>query len=155
MNLLRLKHYLILSVLAISSSSCEDNYVSSIPNSPVYLDLNLTTAPYNKLNYSSNQFFYFESREGLPETSSIGYGGMIVNTGFDGSFYAFDMCCPYELKRTIRVYPNDIGQAVCATCGSVFDIANGTGFPSSGVAKEPLKSYKAFRSGNYLYIRRK
>lgn len=151
----KLKQYLILSLLSVHAASCDDNYVSSIPDYPVYLELNLTTYPYNDLNYSSNVFFYFETRANLPATNSIGFGGLIVNTGFDGNFYAFDMCCPYEAKKTIKVYPNDIGEAVCKECGSIFDIGNGTGFPTSGLAKEPLRNYRTYRNGNYLYVSRK
>jgi len=148
------KHLLFIPFLALSFASCNDNVQSTIPDYPVYIELNLTTAPYNTFKNSYNHFFYFKTLTGLPVTSRIGYGGIIVCTGFEGAYYAFDMACPYEAKSTIRVYPNDIGQAVCEKCGSVFDIGYGIGNPSSSPAKETLKRYRASLSGDILYISR-
>lgn len=129
--------------------SCDDSIQSSIPDYPVILDLNLTTT-YPNFN-SPNQSLTFLKR--INEIDRIGYGGILAYIGFDGEFYAFDMCCPFEAKSTIRVYPNDIGQAVCEKCGTVFDIGYGIGNPSSGSAKEVLKRYKTNKSGDILYIR--
>lgn len=136
--------------LAFQMTSCDDSVQSSIPDYPVYLDLNLAST-YPNFN-SPNQSLTFLKR--IIETDRIGYGGILVYIGFDGEFYAFDMCCPYEAKPTVRVYPNDIGQAVCEKCGTVFDIGYGIGNPSSGPAKEVLKRYRANVSGNVLYITR-
>jgi nitrite reductase/ring-hydroxylating ferredoxin subunit len=92
--------------------------------------------------------------KGITAVDRIGFGGILVYTGFDGEYYAFDMSCPYEHQTNVRVYPNDLGQAVCEGCGSVFDIGYGIGNPSSGKAKEVLKKYKTTLSGDVLYISR-
>lgn len=135
--------------LALLLASCNDNIRSSIPDYPVYLDLNLTTT-YPTFKNNINESLIFKQR--IFETDRIGFGGILVYVGFDGNYYAFDMACPYEAKQTVRVYPNDVGQAVCEKCGSVFDIGYGIGNPSSGPAKEVLKRYRTSLSGDNLII---
>ena len=152
-----IKYYLFCSVIILLIAGCKDNIQSSIPNFPVYLELNLTST-YPIFKNSVNQCLLFERKEGLPETYYIGYGGILVCTGmnFDDSgniiYYAFDMACPYEVKQTVRVYPNGDGEVICKTCGSVFDIRFGNGNPTSGPAKEMLKSYRASLVGDVLYV---
>lgn len=133
------------------TAACDDTYISSIPDYPVYLELNLVTT-YPIFRNSSNKYITF--LKPVTAIERIGYGGILVYTGFDGTYYAFDMSCPYEHQATVRVYPNDIGQVVCEKCGSVYDIGYGIGNPSSGKAKEVLKRYKATYSGDVLYITR-
>jgi len=151
MSYSRIKKIIFSAFLAITLVSCYDNVISSIPDYPVNLQLNLTTT-YPTFKNSVNQFLLFEVR--IKETDRIGFGGILVYTGLDGNYYAFDMACPYEAKYNIRVYPNEIGQAVCKSCGSVFDIGYGIGNPSKGPAKEVLKRYRAILSGDMLYISR-
>lgn len=146
------KYWLIILILANLLTSCNDNIQSSIPDYPVYLELNLTTTYPNFR--SPIQTLTFESIKYLPITSRIGYGGILICTGFDREYSAFDMCCPYELKKNTRVHPNGIGQAVCDSCGSVFDIGYGIGNPISGKAKEVLKRYRTSLTGDILYITR-
>ncbi len=138
-------------VLSVFFTGCDDTYISSIPDYPVNMQLNLTTT-YPTFKNSYNQFLTFEKR--ILEMDRIGFGGIIVNTGFDGSYYAWDMACPYEAKKTIKVRPNDLGQAVCDSCKSVYDIGFGVGNPASGPAKEVLKKYRTSLSGDVLYIYR-
>jgi len=138
-------------ILTLSTVSCNDNVISSIPDFPVYLELNLTST-YPTFKNSYNKSLLFE--KGVSVTDKIGYGGILVYTGLDGGYYAFDMSCPYEAKQDVRVFPNGSGQAVCEGCGSVFDIGYGIGNPSSGKAKETLKRYKAILSGDILVITR-
>ncbi len=141
---------IILIVLA-SFTACYDKVISSIPDYPVYLQLNLTTT-YPTFRNSVNQYLLFEKR--IFETDAIGYGGIIVYTGFDGEYYAFDMACPHEAKIEIKVKPNDLGQVVCSECGTVYDISYGIGNPVSGPAKETLKRYRTSLSGDVLYVLR-
>jgi nitrite reductase/ring-hydroxylating ferredoxin subunit len=142
--------FLELLIISFLIVGCNDNYVSSIPDFPVYLELNLTTTYPNF--QSPNQSLIFTKP--IMVTDRIGYGGILVYTGFDGKYYAFDMSCPYEHQTNVRVYPNGLGQAVCEGCGSVFDIGYGIGNPSSGKAKEILKRYKTALNGDVLYITR-
>ena len=146
-----IKHIAFFLFICFPFTGCNDNYISSIPDFPVYMDLNLTTT-YPTFRNSYNHSLTFE--KGVLATDRTGYGGILVYTGLDGGYYAFDMSCPYEAKQNIRVYPNDKAQAVCEGCGSVFDIGYGIGNPVSGKAKETLKRYKAGLSGDILYITR-
>jgi nitrite reductase/ring-hydroxylating ferredoxin subunit len=145
----------LISFLAFFIASCDDNYQSSIPDFPVNLPLNLTST-YPTFKNSNNQFLLFENskNKSYPLGQYVGYGGILVYTGFDGEYYAFDMSCPYEAKQTTRVHPNDIGQAICDSCHSVFDLGYGIGNPSTGPAKEVLKKYRAILNGDVLYISR-
>ena len=149
MKFIYVKYSLILSILAFSFAGCNDNVISSIPDFPVYLDLNLTST-YPTFKNSINEFLLF--KKPVLVTDRVGYGGILVSTGFLGDYYAFDMSCPYEAKQTILVIPNGLGQAVCQGCGSVFNIGYGIGDPASGKAKQALKRYKATLSGDELYI---
>jgi len=146
-----LKQFVIAVIISFSFAGCNDNVVSSIPDFPVYMELNLTTT-YPTFRNSYNKSLTFE--KGVVATDRTGFGGILVYTGLDGGYYAFDMSCPYEAKQNIRVYPNDKAQVVCEGCGSVFDIGYGIGNPSSGKAKEVLKRYKAALVGDILYITR-
>ena len=147
-------------LLAFQFASCSDNIKSSIPDYPVSLDLNLTST-YPIFKNSVNDFLLFKTIVGLPVTSRIGFGGIIVCTsGFDDSgnslYFAFDMACPFEVKNNIRVYPDTTGlsRVVCEKCGSVFDVSYGNGSPISGPAKETLKRYRTNFVGDVLYITR-
>ncbi len=150
------KTYLLLFV-ATFLCGCDDSYVSSIPSYPVSLQLYLTST-YPNFKYSTNQFLLFEKR--INETDRIGYGGILVCSGvdFDDSgntiYYAFDMACPYEAKKDVRVYPvkDGLGQVKCEKCGSVYNVGYGRGDPASGPATEILKQYKTSLSGDVLYI---
>jgi len=146
-----LKFYLIAGIVALQLISCDDTYHSSIPDFPVQLDLNLT-ASYPTFRNSYNKYMVFQTKR--YETDYLGYGGILVYTGLDGGYYAFDLSCPYEHKQTTRVKPNDKAQAICDSCGTVFNIGYGIGDPSSGPAKETLRRYKTNLSGDILYISR-
>lgn len=148
-------------IISLFLISCDDTYISSIPDYPVYLELNLVTT-YPIFRNSSNKSMTF--LKPITAIERIGYGGILVYSGFDGAYYAFDMSCPYEHLSTIRVYPNGLGQAVCEKCGTVFDIGYGVGNPSkrirpnlpdtTALAKEVLKRYRTALAGDVLYINR-
>jgi len=156
-----IKYYLFVGLLALQFVSCDDTYISSIPDFPVYLQLDLTTT-YPTFKNSSNKSLIFIKgiTPNIPEIYATGYGGILVYSGVmrDDSgntiYYAFDLSCPYEHKQTIRVKPNDIGQAICDSCKSVYIISYGNGDPISGPAKETLRRYKTNLSGDILYITR-
>lgn len=155
------KYGLYLVITGTLLAGCNDNYISSIPDYPVYLELNLTSTYPNFRNSINKSITFLKP---VSAVERIGYGGILVYTGFDGNYYAFDMSCPYEHSTTIRVYPNGLGQAVCEGCGTVFDIGYGIGNPSSrkranlpdtvALAKEILKRYHTSLTGDVLYISR-
>jgi len=134
--------------------------VSSIPNYPVNLQLNLTST-YSTFKNSVNQYLLFEKR--INTYDAVGYGGILVCSGIglddsgNSQYYAFDMACPYEVDKDIKVYPDKdgLGTVVCEKCRSVYDVGYGSGHPVSGPAKdakEILKRYKTSLNGDNLYI---
>lgn len=144
------KFYLLVCLLALPFASCDDTYRSSIPDYYVNLQLNLTTTYPNFK--SPNHYLVFDKR--ISATDGIGYGGILVFCGWDNNYYAFDLACPKESNSKIIVHPNDLGQAICDSCKTVFDLSYGVGNPISGSAKETLRRYKANLSGDILYITR-
>ena len=146
------KKYLIcvFVVLIVVLSGCDDNYISSIPNYAVSLQLNLTST-YSTFKNSVNQYLIFDKP--VNANDLIGFGGVLVYTGFDGNYYAFDLACPHEApEQNLKVIPNDEGKAVCETCGTVYNISFGIGDPIEGPSKETLKRYKTSPQGDWLII---
>ena len=133
---------------------CEGNYVSSIPDYPVFLDIDLRLAPYNTtLKNNNNSYVLFEKpRMGKELTDRIGYGGIIVYVNFEGEYCAFDLSCPHEALQSVKVKPNGLGQLVCDSCNSVYDISFGVGHPIEGPSKEGLKRYKTSLQGDLLRV---
>lgn len=138
-------------VLSIGLSSCYDNYISSIPDYPVNLSLNLTST-YPTFKNSVNQFLVFEKP--VKQGDFVGYGGILVYTGFDGNYYAYDLACPHEADSKVKVVPNELGQAECKVCASVYDISYGIANPVKGPAKETLRRYKTALQGDILVVYR-
>lgn len=155
----QLKYCIVCCVIALALLSCDDSYQSSIPDYYVNLSLDLNTS-YSSIRNNPNHYLLFEKPNFA--TDGVGYGGILVYCGWDSYYYAFDLSCPYERKPSTRVHPNDLGQAICDSCKTVFDISLGIGNPISrkrlnasdttALAKEPLRRYKASLSGNILYI---
>lgn len=123
--------------------ACEDlNTHSSIPNYVVYLSRNVNMEAIELRTIGGYKTYTTTEKLG----DAIGYGGILIIYGFDEEYHAYDMTCPYELSRTVRVTPNSAGQAVCSTCGSIFNIAYGMGNCISGPSKEGLKRYKVIET---------
>ena len=138
----------LLSVL----SSCDTNLnqINPIPDAPVSYTLNiLRDAP--SLVVPGNSVSITEPSE---YGQYIGYSGLLICHGLEeGRYYAFDLCCPHEHKREIRVDVNMIF-ATCPVCGSVYDVSFGMGNPIKGESKYPLKRYTVTRTGDYLRVTR-
>lgn len=145
-----MKKSILLILLLYVLYGCQDEIVSPIPYRQVYLQLNLT-ASYPIFKNSVNQYLIFDRR--INVTDAVGYGGILLYTGFDGNYYAFDMSCPYEANSNIKVRPNNLGQAICDSCHSVFDISWGVANPiPPSKATKVLKHYKASLYGDVLYV---
>lgn len=82
----------------------------------------------------------------------LGYSGLLIFHGFDDRFYAFDLCCPYECEREIRIVPEATGRATCPECGSEYDIGFGTGRPTKGPSTKFLRRYNVTVSGSLIRV---
>lgn len=143
-------------LISIGLSSCENEDQRRIPEASVYMELNLTTSYPTFRNSVNDTLVFTQPRNGHP-TDRVGYGGILVYTfvnGTDLNYCAFDLCCPNEVNPNIRVYPNDRGEAVCKSCGTVYQLLTGTGMVASGPSKWNLKRYTVRLSGDILYISR-
>ena len=135
-----MKRTLFLLLLTGIAFSCEKEYYTSIPNFPVNLELRLESLD-SELNASLAYKTFIQPRLALDK---LGFGGILVINGMGENpfnLYAYDLSCPVEAQRDIRVVPDKSGiTATCPKCGAVFTIATGTGRPQSGT-KYSLKSY--------------
>lgn len=81
--------------------------------------------------------------------SYTGFGGILLISGMDpfsgepGVPLAYDLSCPVECSRDIRVTVDaDNLEAYCAKCGSRYDVLMAGGAPVKGPAAEGSRKYK-------------
>ncbi len=90
--------------------------------------------------------------------SQTGYGGVLLVGDIFGAPRAYDLSCPVECKRDVRiVVDNEANNAYCPKCGSVYDIYTNYGQPLSGFAAERgygLQQYYvgAGTQGEYMVV---
>lgn len=144
-----IKYILIGSLLALIS--CEEDEQRRIPNTSVYMELDLN----GKYSTFRNPYDTVVVAQRETVKDFIGFGGILVNIDYQNKYCAYDLACPYEVDPTIRVYPTENGmQAVCRECGSVFEIWNGTGMVSKTPSKWNLKRYQVRVISDVVYISR-
>ena len=89
-----------------------------------------------------------------------GFGGILLVTDVMGNLEAFDLACPVEARRDIRLeIPNGEIYARCPSCESTFDVFMNHGNPRSGIAAEKgygLQRYRVSSGGalNYRVVTR-
>lgn len=128
---------------------CERDEQKRIPDLTVYLELNLL-GEYATFRNPLDTVVYDKR---IKELDRIGFGGVLINIGYDGKYYAYALACPYEVNPKIRVYPDESGmKAICRECGSEFEIWNGTGMVSKPPSKWNLKRYRTDIVRNSLFI---
>ena len=115
--------------------SCGDDYHSNIPFALVDFQINLDIDKELIGGYK-----VFEKPRNA--TDKIGYGGLLV-IDLLTEYKAYDLACPNEASRAVRIVPNSDRQAVCPKCNSKFDLQNG--FVISGT-KYNLQQYKVYRN---------
>ena len=146
-----MKRTLFLILFTCIAFSCKKEYHTTIPNNyPVRVELWINTSD-SELQTSLAYKVILESQI---ISERFGFGGVLVINGMGEApinIYAYDLACPEEARRDIRVVPDILGSstsavktaitATCPNCGAVFNIATGTGSPASG-SKYYLRSYK-------------
>ncbi|MDR1557487.1 MAG: (2Fe-2S)-binding protein [Tannerellaceae bacterium] len=136
-------------------SSCSKAYVSSIPDYPVYLELDLVFEDKDLIPVPAYKIYTPGNIN--QDVERTGFGGILVYHGLNSAgmdaFYAFDAACPYEASRTTTVSVSDDHlYAVCPQCGSRYELLNGIGNPVEGPGREQLKAYHVSRNGNKIYV---
>ena len=121
--------------------SCTKIEESHIPYAPVFLNLDLRFQDKDLVGLYNYKYITKIS----PSKRAIGYSGILLICGMDASgdisYFAFDLCCPHEARKNITIEADNAGKATCPECGTVFDIGWGTGAPTEGVSKYPLRRY--------------
>lgn len=153
-------HIIVICLFLSLLFSCEDPNQTRIPYALVNMNLNLSTQ-FPTFTNVYDTLIFSTPRYGYVGQDYVGYGGILVVVGLGDSgsqYYAYDLCCPYEVDPKIRVFTDETGRyAKCKVCGSEFYIADGWGRVSKGPSKWGLKrysaSFQATGTGDFLLIR--
>ncbi|MDO4190212.1 MAG: hypothetical protein Q4D14_00815 [Bacteroidales bacterium] len=143
----------LVGLYSISLVACDSFTHSSIPDYPVTLDINLTADAPELIPVLGYKTFI----EPQKISQQLGYGGILIyhTVNVEGCPYvAFDLACPHEANAEIRLHVNTDGTAECDSCHSIYMLLDGTGFATSGPAKEKLRKYSVSQIADNLYIRR-
>jgi len=154
-------------LLGVAITSCDKIDNKTLPNYSVRINL----GDYGLWNtygvHVLGDYRIFNRVKGLPSNfpynvnTYTGFGGVLLFMGQDMQTggpvpLAFDMACPVEhdVNVTVSIDPTNL-DAVCAKCGSHYDVLLGGGGPSSGMAvdyKVGLNVYKVrpTSSGGYI-----
>lgn len=131
-------------ILLFSVASCVDEASSfTVPYSRVYFQIDI-----NGLDSDLTFFGHKTFVQGRTVGEQTGYGGLLAFRTIDGNIFAYDLCCPYEDNREVKVKPADSGKAVCPKCGSVFVTMYGLGTAESGPSNESLQIYSVRKNLN-------
>lgn len=156
----------LLSVLLLSTTllSCEEVDDERIPPYPVYIQFQ-TQADWNVYGVTGAcdyKYFIKENRtpSNFPWTAltETGFGGVLLVTDIHGNPHAFDLACPIEAQKNVRVtVDSDLQKARCPKCGSVYDIFTNYGLPVEGEASQKKYSLRNYSvgsgyQGQYLII---
>ncbi|MBP2690552.1 MAG: hypothetical protein J6B44_01825 [Muribaculaceae bacterium] len=160
-----LKKFLSLVVAAavLSCIGCDRLDDQRIPPAPVYIAFNTVgewTIPGVGVG-GAMDYSRFIKEERIPSgyhytaISATGFGGVLLVCDVNGNPTAFDLACPVECKRNIRVKIDTKAMvAECPDCHSTYDVFSLGGHPLSGPAAQDgfgLRRYNV-GSANGLYM---
>lgn len=83
--------------------------------------------------------------------SETGFGGVLLVSNTIGEPVAYDLACPVECQRTVRIFVNnDTNLGQCPKCGSTFNIYyNGQAMSGEAAEKRwPLQRYRVLMPGD-------
>lgn len=141
--------------------SCAGYNQSSIPNTPVAVEINTDVFTWcNPGNVGS--YVYIDKQGYHREDGSIflpapayhyyGFGGVLLVITSSGEYAAFDRCCPHCLLPNKPVVPDSYAKQICPTCGEEFITMDGYGYPTKGITKEGLKRYNVMYYNHIIRI---
>lgn len=129
----------VVALCALALGACTKGVEPSVPSYPVALELNLNAHAYGILRSPAGMLRITEPQRIVDR---LGYGGILVVRGTSlGEYYAFDLACPVEIPQVVRLELKDLTPE-CPSCGSRFDVLQGSGVPISGRAINPLRKYR-------------
>ncbi|MGM9758847.1 MAG: hypothetical protein ACI30I_01860 [Parabacteroides sp.] len=128
--------------------SCDTAEQSDIPYSNVYFKIDLRFQDKELNALLANKTFMTPRYAG----EAMGYSGILVVHGLNDVFYAYELCCPYEARREIRIEVDSTGlYGICPQCQSKYDIVNG-GYPVEGPARNYLRTCNVHANGSELVV---
>ena len=139
---------ILVCLVVLLARSCNKVNVSNVPYARVYLTLDLRYQDKDLVGLLN----FKEITQPRNAGEMVGYSGVLVVNGYDDQYYAFDLCCPNEANKSIKVEADNTGYAQCPKCGAKFEIALGTGRPDNGVTEFALTRYMVTRRGQELII---
>lgn len=133
--------------------SCDSVDDDRIPPSPVRIDF-VSQGEWDLYGIGGAlQWREFIKQQRIPsgfpysDASQTGFGGVLLVGDFIGDAQAYDMACPVEVKRDVRVSVDTDGAvARCGVCGSTYDIFR-QGAPISGKAADQGYALRRYRVG--------
>lgn len=156
--------YIVGAFAALMLSACHHINDDRVPATAVNI-LFPTVAQWNIYGVAGamdHERFILEKRipGNFPYTamSYTGYGGILLVSDVLGDPKAYDLSCPVECKRDIRVeIDTDKMLARCPKCGSTYDVFSLLGYPVGGPAAEKGYGLRRYyvgpgRDGSYMQI---
>lgn len=132
--------YLLFIVAFLSAFSCaKEEPLYTVPYAPVYFRVDI-----NGLDSDLTYFTHKSYLTGRTIGEQVGFGGLLVFRDNEGKVFAFDLSCPNERLKDVRVVPADNGEAVCPKCKKKYVFWTGTGHEAQGGA--PLQRYRVLGS---------
>lgn len=153
---MKLSHIAILSIFfLLPLSSCDKVDDDRIPPYPVYIQFQ-TQADWTVHGVSGAcDFKYFIKEDRTPSDfpwtalTETGFGGILLVSDIHGAPHAFDLACPVEAQRDIRVtVDTDLQKARCPKCHSVYDIFTNYGLPVEGQALRDNYALRHYNTGS-------
>ena len=169
----RILRLFMLTCVLLITAACDTVDDDRIPGMPVNMNLS-DPGMWNTYGVAGfGDFSYFVFMDGSPrepsgfpytDMSATGFGGVLLIGGMDpfemqtGVPLAYDLSCPVERTRTIRVRIDPATfEAVCPVCDSHYDVTMAGGAPVAGPAltgthKYGLKRYYCHPASTGGYI---
>jgi len=130
-----------LSLLFTFAACVDETDRSTIPFAPVNFTVDLLG--YDHILNNALSYKVFTEKDRRVDSDRFGFAGLLVVADATGNtLFAYDLCCPYEDSKSIKVLPGDEGKVKCPSCGSVFATMYGQGNVVSGPASQSLQRYR-------------
>lgn len=143
------KSFFLLLTLALFPFCEDESPRATIPFAPVRFQVDLNGMDHVLRNPLAFKLFTDQDRR--TSEDRFGYSGVFLVSEVGGkTLFAYDLCCPHEKSKEVRVVPSDDGTATCPACGSIFITMYGFGTVESGPSKEPLQQYRVYPIPNQL-----
>ncbi|MDL2224123.1 hypothetical protein LJB92_02290 [Bacteroidales bacterium OttesenSCG-928-M06] len=143
--------FLLIGLITFSFSSCDKDFYTPIPYAPVYLNIDLDFLDSDLIPMFATKVFTQKRNK----IDRLGYGGILVINGISQmgtNLYAYDLTCPVEVDKSIKIIPDEAGNAICPKCNEEYIIRNGGGIPTKGISKHPLRSYAVSNKGGNRFL---